>query len=50
MNVCLSVWRSLILDESGKTEKGAGGRGWVGADKYAEKNKLPIKNQHFWKY
>lgn len=32
MNVCLSVWRSLILDESGKTEKRAGGRGWVGVD------------------
>lgn len=42
MNVCLSVWRSLILDESGKTEKGAGGR-WVGADKYAEKINCPLK-------
>lgn len=50
MNVCSSVWRSLILGDSGKTEKGAGGRVWVGEDKYAEKNKLPIKNQHFWKY
>lgn len=47
MFVCME---DLILGDSGKTEKGAGGRVWVGEDKYAEKNKLPIKNQHFWKY
>lgn len=48
MQVCMHGGRRPILGESEKREKKELARG-VGEEKYTERNKLPIKIQHFWK-